>query len=362
MAPFDPDRLVLTGSPQPLVDVIRRDGAGNDGPTAQLAVSRTGTLAFVPDVNALRRMVLVGRAGEAEPLSLPPARYDRVAASPDGQSIAFQVGGLSGTLGEVRVYDLARGTTTSLTQQGSDRSPSWRPDGGALSVSTTGEVDQPGLYLKELGGISRLLVPREAGGPVLRNTSWSPDGQELAYTAQSGSAHDIWVLNVDDNLDAVPLLSGPAAEYGPRFSPDGRWLAYSSDESGRIEVYVKPYPQGAGIPVSAQGGNGAVWRRDGGELFFQGGVEGEPTMMAVSVEQRGDTLQLGDAVPLFSLRTLDSEGTPRVYAGTSNGGRRWDVLPDGRFVMLQGPGTSVNREIVVVQNWLSELQRLVLTN
>jgi hypothetical protein len=114
-----------------------------------------------------------------------------------------------------------------------------------------------------------------------------------------------------------------------------------------------------GIPVSTGGGDGATWSRDGRELFFQDSAR---RIVAVSIEARGDEPQLGRPVPLFSMRVPGPDGEPTAYLETVNAGPRWDVLPDGRFVMLQGPDTSVHREIVVVQNWLTELARTVETD
>ena len=107
-----------------------------------------------------------------------------------------------------------------------------------------------------------------AGVNGLWNAAWSPDGSMLAYSVQTGLRSDIWMLTMGDPPTTTPFLSRPASEHSPAFSPDGRWLAYVSDESGRFEVYLQPYPTGERLAVSTAGGNGPVWRRDGKALFY----------------------------------------------------------------------------------------------
>src|SRR5205085_673890 len=120
----------------------------------------------------------------------------------------------------------------------------------------------------------------------------------------------------------------PASEYSPKFSPDGRWLAYESDTSGRNEVYVQPYPKVERLPVSTSGGNGPVWRRDGKELYFMGTDAGVPKMMAVSVTPEGASLRLGKPAPLFDLRVPGSAGAIEQYHGNGNFEAGYDVLSD----------------------------------
>jgi len=162
---------------------------------------------------------------------------------------------------------------------------------------------------------------------------------------------------IGDQVEAKPLLNNPSSEYSPAFSPDGRWLAYVSVESGRAEVYVRRYPQGDRFTVSTGGGTGPLWRRDGKETFFTGQDQGEGKVMAVSVTAVGDRLELGKPTPLFAMRTPGSNGVLEQYAGSSNGGLRWGILPDGRFVMERGADVSSTREIVLVQHWFDELRR-----
>jgi WD40 repeat protein len=354
VAPFDRERLVLSGSAVPLVDAVRRDGASSEGRVAQLAVSRDGTLAFIPDANTLQTLVRVERDGRSEPLDLPANQYDKLSVSPNGQYLAVEI--VRGRDIEVHVRDFERGTTTRVTPSGgSDAGPSWRPDNRAITA-TSRTPDGNALFLKELGGAER-LIQRVEPGTIVRNTSWSPDGRHLAYTVQRGSEHDIWVLSVGDTVEAQPLLSARYSEHSPSFSPDGRWLAYVSDESGRAEVWVKQYPQGDRFPVSNGGGNGPLWRRDGKEIFFTSPSQ----VVAVTVAAVGDRLEFGKPTPLFSMRSPGTNGVLEQYATSGNSGRRWDILPDGRFVMARGADVSSTREIVLVQHWFEEVKRLLAT-
>ena len=192
----------------------------------------------------------------------------------------------------------------------------------------------------------------------------------LAYTVQTGSQHDIWLATLEAPTVARPLLNGPAAEHSPRFSPDGKWLAYVSNESGRDEVYVRPYPTGDRVPVSTRGGDGPVWRRDGKELFYQGAYDDSagPTsstfsvgkMIAVSVSADGSSLKFGEPETLFDLRVTASIGQAAIYSGSDNTGQNWDAWPDGQhFLMSRGADPQGAREIVLVQRWFEELKNVV---
>ena len=157
-----------------------------------------------------------------------------------------------------------------------------------------------------------------------------------------------------------PVLNSPAGEVSPAFSPDGRWLAYVSDESGRSEVYVQRYPQGDKFPVSTSGGGGPVWSGDGREIIFQAAIGDVPKMMAASVSAQGDRLVVGRPVPLFDMRVTGVSGARQQYSSTTIFGRKWDVFPDGRrFLMVLGADPQGAREIVLVQHWDEELKRLM---
>jgi eukaryotic-like serine/threonine-protein kinase len=207
----------------------------------------------------------------------------------------------------------------------------------------------PNLYWQMAdgsGGLERLTTSQNVQIPL----SWSPNGERLAFLEVSPTTGgDIWVLQLSDRK-AQPFLQTPAYESAPQFSPDGHWLAYSSDESGRVEIYVQPYPgPGGKWQISTDGGNEPVWNRSGRELFYRNADK----MMAVDVTTQPNFLA-GKPKMLFEGRYVPSGGTLPDY----------DVSPDGqRFLMLkpieqQQVGVT---QINVVLNWTEELKRLVPT-
>ena len=351
VAPFEVGRLALTGPAVPVADEVRTDPGGR---VRQLAVSKTGTLAYVPLLNDATTLGIVDRDGTFEALAVAEQLLDDPRVSPDGRYVGFnaRIGGGS----QVFLHDVIRGTTDRHTQNGSNQGVAWHPNGRELTITSTRQSGS-GIYITDLSGTEQLLVPRGAA-QIQRNASWSPDGAVLAYTVQNGTQHDIWVITRDDQSSAEPLIDGPTSEHSPRFSPDGRWLAYISDEPGQREVYLRRYPNGERLRVSTEGGNGSVWSPDGRELFFDGPHEGERRMMSVSVTPDGETLQLGTPTPLFDM-AVQGASESFVYRGGNNGGIGYDVFPDGRRFVIVRRSVTPALEIVLVQNFFEELKRLV---
>jgi eukaryotic-like serine/threonine-protein kinase len=236
-----------------------------------------------------------------------------------------------------------------------NQTPAWQPDGGALAIARQGE----GIFLREADGSERLLVndPSGPGRIFLRNMAWTPDGRQLLYVQQSAGSHDIWLLTLDDGSPPQPLLQNSWSDHSPRVSPDGDWLAYVSDESGTQEVWVQPFPQGERRRVSRTGGTGPVWSHDGSELHFQT-FGSAPQLMVVPVTTAGGRLTEGEAAPLLDLRVTGPTGLAEQYALSLNSGPRYDVLRDGRFVMIRGADPQGTREIVLVQHFDEEARRL----
>jgi serine/threonine-protein kinase len=302
----------------------------------------------------------MGRAGPGDgafdPVDVAAGRAQRPRLSPSGERVAFEVPEPSGT--SVYVYDMTRRTTAKLTQSGADLGVAWRPDGRALVVFSR-RPDARGLFLKVLddrGGLQRedLLLAGEEGA-VLRPESFTPDGGLLAYTRQRGSQHDIWLIAPGDPASARPLRDTSAREHSPKLAPNGRALAYVSDESGRSEVYVRPFPQGAPIRVSAAGGFAPVWSRDGRRLFYAASEAGAPVLMGVPVTWSDGVPTLGAPSVALQRRVRGPAGVIEQYVGGANWGPGFDVLPDGRFLVLRGPDPGGAREIVLVQQWFQEL-------
>ncbi|HXV64811.1 MAG TPA: protein kinase, partial [Vicinamibacteria bacterium] len=355
VAPFDVDDLKVAGPSVPLVDAVRFDSASLSSiPLAQLAVSETGTLVYLPPASHLGTLGLVGRDGAFEPLGLPPGYVETPRAAPNGRSVAFiEARGMDS---EVRIYDLERGGTTKLPSEGRVRFLAWNPDGRSLTIGEHGV--NGGIVSRKLNSPreAQLLVPeREDVG--LRDFSWSPDGARLAYTVQKGRQYDVWVTTFGESPTTQPFLDSAGGEYGSAFSPDGRWLAYASTESGRDEVYIRRYPSGERFAVSTDGGSGPVWSPDGREIYFRGA--GKLFAVSVTATSGGDGLVLGAAVPLFDLRAPGPTGVIEEYESSSISGISYDILPDGkRFLMVKRAAEQGTREIVLVQNWFSELEQL----
>ena len=260
--------------------------------------------------------------------------YDIPRLSPDGRRLALN---LDGTW----IYDLERGTRTRLRPGG--QMPVWTPDGSRITFAS----DRRGpwnLYWKSADevGEAELLLPSEHSQFPM---SWSPDGQVLAFQEfNTETADDIWMLGKDGELQ--PFVVTRFRERTPRFSPDGRFLAYVSNESGRHEVYVQPYPAtGKRWTVSTDGGTEPLWSPDGLTLYYRQGDR----VMAVALETSAE-FRAGKPRQLF-------EGPFEAHIFPN-----YDISPDGdRFVMVRTDSNAPG-EIHVVLNWFEELRRLVPTN
>jgi eukaryotic-like serine/threonine-protein kinase len=348
VAPFDVRSLTITGPAVPFTEDVRSDSPQGVFPLAEWAASRRGAVAYLPaEAEPPATLGLVSRDGTFQPLGVPPGaiRYPRVA--PDGHAVAFIEGPFADS--HVRVYDLTRGSTTTRGQEDAILGPAvWRPGTGALAVGGR-KGDVAGVYLDDPDGSEHLILRPPPGQPpvLVKNIAWSPDGTELAYTTQTGSQFDIWILTPGGEPASTPLVHTTAAEYSPAFSPDGHWLAYQSDQSGRFEVYVRRYPQGEAVPVSVAGGRSPVWQRDGRQLFFAGPQD---RLWTVSVTPDHTSLRLGTPVALFDLATILPSGERVSYDPhpDRNNGVPYDVLPDGRFAMVRSSVQSTAASEIVL--------------
>jgi serine/threonine-protein kinase len=337
--PFDLERLEVTGPPVSILQgVSMRPLTG----AAEFAFSANGSFAYVPGGprGGERALLWVDRKGAAQPLPAPPRGYTTPRLSPDGQRVALGIEDLNAGLW---LYDLPRGTLSRLIKSAVFPYPVWTPDGQRLTLRVNPDSNLYWMPTDGSGAAERLTTSENAQYPG----SWSPDGQVLAFTElDPTTGFDIWLLSLEGDRKPKPFLRTASNEFGPVFSPDGRWLAYVSDESGRPEIYVQPFSgPGAKWQISTEGGTEPTWARNGRELFYRNGDK----LMMAAVETK----------PVFSAAKpiLLFEGH---YEIGLSGVEDYDVAPDGqRFLMIktvaqEAPPTHVN----VVLNWSDELRRL----
>ena len=345
--PFDGDRLEVTGPPVPLVDEVAPE---------EFAISKEGALLYGQGTAALVaevELLSVDRQGTARPLTEKPGPYVEPRLSPDGRHLAVTVAGETGI--DIWVLELERDALTRLTfEQGNDSLPIWTPDGKQVTFSSDRE-----------GGWNVFSVPADGSGQPVQltkseypttATSWTPDGKVLAtQQGRPNSGLDVAIFRLDGDGPGEPevLLGTPFNEAQPIFSPDGHWLAYTSDESGRAEVYVRPFPgPGGKSQVSTEGGGHPLWAGNGRELFYLNGDK----MMAVSLSTEPELRpsrptelfegRYGQA-PLFIVQEL-------LYH---------DVARDGQHFVMIKPVESESEptQLDVVLNWFEELKARVPT-
>jgi eukaryotic-like serine/threonine-protein kinase len=343
--PFDLSTYKLTGDAAPVSDAQ----ITTFGSFAVMTASENGALVYHAGdgggINQLnwydRQGKNLGRVGEA-------AFGGQPAISPDGSRVAYT--SLKNRNTDVWLHDLTRNSSTRLTfTDAPEQAPLWSPDGQTIIFANTGNNE---IRQKQSNGVSdeRVLVKDKA--PILPQDI-SRDGRFLLYVTQNAQTMaDLWVLPLSGNEKPTPYLSGPKFENQARFSPDGRWVVYVSDESGRPEIYVQPFPAtrdgGGKWMISSAGGLEPLWRKDGKEIDYIG-INGDA--MAVEI-QPGTTFRPGIAKALFTSAFLSG------MASIGTRSKPWDVSPDGqRFLITTPSGTSTAIPLTVLLNWQSELKK-----
>jgi serine/threonine protein kinase len=363
--PFDPDKLEFAGG---AVSVMTGEIMG-------FATSDSGTFVYVPGTtdsgesaaSPKRILVWVNRDGKEDPLPAPPNEYNSLKLSPDGTKVALSVLIVRNT--DIRIWDTARNTLTRLTfDEAVDTAPLWTLDGQRIIY-----------YSARRGGLSGGLFSRKADGTGDEEElyspseslqavpwSWSKDGKTLALLEFSMTplGLDIGTLAMEVDRQRKELLHDNYVEADPQISPDGRWIAYTSTESGQAEVYVRPFPdvQGGGRwQVSTSGGHSPLWSPVDGELFYRNG----DTTMAVPVDT-DPAFSPGNPKTLFRGTYFTNDIQPLKTTLTP-----WDISPDGkRFLMIKPPAVKEGesseastaaepRKIIIVTNWFEELKQRV---
>jgi serine/threonine-protein kinase len=338
---FDLDRLETIGEPAVVVSNIATRGTG----ATDFAVSKTGTLVYAPgsaDVEARRSLVWVDRRGAETPLPTPNRSYFALRLSPDGTRAAVDIRDQDR---DIWVLDIGRETLSRLSfSRGLDTFPVWTPDGRSI------------VYSRAAGG-SLLIRPADGTGQeralggdgyLQFAQSFMPDGKRLLVTQQR-SSNDLALLNLDPSGGETTVVDGPFTDGPGDISPDGRWLAYQSNESGQDQVYVRPLDTQAGgrVQVSPAGGGKPVWAHNQRELFYLDAAGG---LTAVPVSTAG-SFTAGPPVKISSTRYF-----------SANQARSYDVTPDGRrFLFIKGGDVSANPAVtpvslVVTLNWLDEIR------
>jgi serine/threonine-protein kinase len=307
---------------------------------AQFNISDEGTLVFVSGgiyPEGRRFATWVDRTGKEKRLDLPLRHYLCPRLSPDGRRLAVNVGGRN-----VFVMDLERGTTTRLTANIDGGLPVWTPDGRYVSYGLSAGSAW------RIADLSRDVEPLTDSENWNLPSSWTPDGEVLAFVDMNpDTGFDIWLLNNNGGGEPNSLMQTPANEEYPEFSPDGRWLAYTTNETGQMEVYVQSFPEtGEKYQISTDGGEEPMWSKNGKEVFYR--KDGQ--VIAVSIETapgfvagRPRILFSGDYIESFPVRT-------------------YDISADGKRFLMIGqepfPDTPITH-LDVVLNWYEELERLV---
>jgi serine/threonine-protein kinase len=331
--PFDLQRMAVTGPETVVLEAVRTEMEGV-APQPHAVFSRDGTMVYAQGgaPKNSTRPVWVDRHGKVQPVGMPPRTYRMMSLSPDGQMLAIII---ADPRTDVWVQDLERGTLTQRTFGAEPEQVTWTPDGKRI------------VFGSRRNGKRAASLPRDGVGepePFVFG-SFSPDGRLIAtMDGNRGMGLDLWVHPVSGPPASQPFLQTRFTEAGPRFSPDGRWIAYASDESGQYEIYVRPYPgPGDKMQISSGGAQHLVWSRDGKELFYRNG----PKFMSVPITLTPDF----------------TAGKPRLlfegpYALVGN--QSYDVTPDGqRFLVLEpvekelAPITHFN----VVLNWFEEVKK-----
>lgn len=356
---FDPERLSLTSPPVSILDNVLtnlRTGA------AQFDFSSNGTLFYVPGQwqEPQRNLVWVDREGRTEPMTSERHAYAFPDLSDDGGRLLVEIDSANP---DVWLYEISRGSLTRLTtHRAYDMHPFWSPDNRVSFTSL--RLNLPTMYWRPVDEPepAELILPRHlehyplsslsepsTGEKAQFAGSWSPDGKHLLYVEdrlRDQNQTEILVWSADE--EAKPFVKSSFEEIQPTFSPDGRWIAYVSDESGRYEVYVRSFPSGErAVQVSVGGGVQPVWALGEDELFYRN----EDKMMVVSFSTT-PSFELEAPVLLFERTFLQWPNYTRPH---------YDVTPDGqRFVMVQSEEEEPSaRRIHVVLNWFEELKRLV---
>jgi len=342
---FDLDRLQIRGTPIPVLEHVLTKTSG----AADFAIAGNGSLVYVTgdvQLGVERTLVWVDRQGHEEAIPAPPRSYAYPRVSPDGTRVALDIRDQDN---DIWIWDLMRRTLTRLTfDPGLNRLPAWTPDGKRIAFSAQKDAAE-NIYWQAADGTG--TAERLTQGPLPQVAfSFLPDGTRLIYGQPDAAPFDIGIVDLKGEHKSELVLHEPFSETNAEFSPDGKWIVYESDESGKNEIYVRPFPNtnGGRWQISVGGGTRPVWARNGRELFYLSNNK----VMSVSIASDG-SFAAGNPQMVF-------EGS---YVAPLNG-RTYDVSPDGkRFLMIKNArrsdATATSQELILILNWFEELKQRV---
>ena len=346
--PFDPRRLEVTGGAMLIADGVVESFGGGTG-AAQFGISSTGTLVYVAgSATAKRNLVWLDSEGREEVLPTEPRGYVYPRISPDGTRLALDVRDQQDNA--IWIWNFAHETLTRLTFEKDALNAVWTPDGKRI-IFGLGQSGTRSLFWKSADGTGtaeRLTKALTAQFPQ----SVSPDGRFVVFrqeTSAAGGPTDLMLLPLAGNRQATPLVQSQSSfqQRDGEISPDGRWLAYQSNESGQSEIYVRPFPEvGRGRwQVSSGGGSQPVWSRSGRELYF---VTTDHYLAQVSVESAAGRFAVSKPVNVRDVRQFFVRSP----------GRSYDISPDGRrFLMIRDSAIGGGQaQLVIVEHWFDELR------
>jgi serine/threonine-protein kinase len=351
--PFDLKAMKVTGPLVPVVEGVMSFVGWYGG--AHFSVSRNGSLVYIPGSAAPaanKRIVRVDRTGKVEALPFPLGDYQSPRIAPDGERLLVVD---CEPIPHLWICELVRGTKLRFTDDRGDTYWGiWSPDGKQIVFNSSLGGATMDLYSKPADGSAPEKRLTEGTNQLhLLPKSWADDGKTLIITqaVDPNTFFDIGILPYEAASTPQPLINTRSNEFHPVISPSGRWLAYSSDESGRAEIYIKPYPGPAGaIPVTTDGGREPVWDPSEKELYYRDDTGYKLFKVSILTEP---TVQVGSPELLF-------EG--RFMASSSLWGRNYDISPKGDFfILIEEEETQPAAQINVVVNWFEELKRLVPT-
>jgi serine/threonine protein kinase len=347
--PFNPGRMELSGEPQPVAEHIAVNGASI---RAMFSASETGTLVYQSgEASTGWNLVWWGREGKQMETVAQASRYIGPSLSPDGARFAVTIFVGNQGIADIWVFDLARATRTRLTfstgvtTNANQGGATWTPDSKTIFYSSVSKgVFQ--IYAKAADGSSSERLVLESADATAYPRSVSPDGRYLVYERrqnQNEPGDHIWALPLSGDGKPVPIVQDALDERAPTVSPDGKWLAYQSNESGRPEIYITAFPAGgAKWQVSSNGGTTPKWRRDGKELFFLDPLD---NIVAVDVNTSGKAVKLGAPHTLFQAVGIQRDFGP------------YDVSADGKKFLINSGLKEGTEPVTLVQNWLAELKK-----